>query len=98
MFYYKVQVAKVTPKQVAAVREIVPFMDIQPMVSRTEALRVAMEKTEPILERYEYLAQRSLLVLPEGVTDPYDLENYEYKHYVNENENGWVFHLLIAGD
>lgn len=93
MFFYKIQVPKVTPAQIAAARQIIPSLEIQPVVTREEALRVATKKVQGELGRFEYISTRKLVLLPSDAGRP-DVR----AHFVKESEDGWEFELLIAGD
>lgn len=94
MFFHQIQIDKVTPEQIAFARTVIPSLEMRPIETREEALVAAFEGIRPFLKGYEYVSEeKNLVVLSDG-----EKRTSQNANFVQENETGWRFELVVFGD
>lgn len=94
MYLYKIQVDRITPEQIDAIHQIVPSLEVKPVNTVDEALEAAIQKVNPLLGYREFVSSVELALVPESGV----IKVADRKHFIQQTESGWTFHILIAGD
>lgn len=94
MYFYSIQIDRITAEQIMLARKIIPSLELTPINSLEEAFRVAVEKASPKLDRLEFISdKRNLVTLPAGTP-----RTGADAHFVEVTEDGWFFQLAVLGD